>query len=443
MPRDPTSHRGSRAIERMVEHAPGTGALALWMPHRHVDPQLEAAEQAAVDAVAGFAFGRQRRAGPAPVFTDGTALHYRRSFESLPLAEQTGRVAHAVLHVALRHPQRFVALRARLGDADLALFTTCADAIVNSALAHLPWLRLPADAVRLEQLLAEALGIATEASRALLDWDVERLYRAIDDRRPRASGNDDARRDGPRSARVRAMGAGTAIDLAPDALGHEAPEAQAEGAREWSERLLRAHAADGEHSMLRTLIADLPRERTPWEQLLRTRVARALAPRREPSWSRPTRSWLANRGRDASGRRMPWEPGTSRLQRVPRLAVVVDVSGSVEDALMARFARELAAITRRAGAPILLIVGDDRVRRLEWLAAGETDALRDLAFIGGGATDFTPLLQAADTHHPDLGIVLTDLQGPVRMRPRWPVLWAVPEAFASTSVPFGRLLVLD
>jgi len=39
--------------------------------------------------------------------------------------------------------------------------------------------------------------------------------------------------------------------------------------------------------------------------------------------------------------------------------------------------------------------------------------------------------------------VLTDLDGPARFRPRWPVLWAVPESARRAHVPFGHLLSLD
>ena len=422
----PSGHRGTRAIERMVEFAPGTGGLALWMGHRDLD---------AGDPDAPAAL----------LLTDGTTLLYRPAFADLGLDEQTGRVAHAVLHVALRHVQRLAALQARTGDADPELFNTCADAIVNSALGHLGWLSLPPGAIRLEQLLLEVLAVAPDPVRALLEWDVERLYRAIDDRRPaggRDASNRGSNRDGPRAARVRALGAGTPPDLLPQAVAQEAPEEQVAAAREWAERMLRAHAGDGEHSMLRALLADLHRPRTPWEQVLRTRLARSLATRPEPSWSRPSRSWIANQGRGGPNRRMPWEPGLTGTRRVPRLAVIVDVSGSVDDALMARFAREVEAITRRTESGLVLIVGDDRVRRVERFAPGRS-TLREVTFHGGGGTDFTPLLEEATAHDPDIAVVLTDLQGPARHRPRCPVLWAVPREHAAAVAPFGRTVVLD
>ena len=435
-------HRGTRAVQRMVEHAPATGGLALWV--RHVDLPVDADE----------AYDGGDDTAP-PVHTDGLHLRYQPRFATLPLAQQAGWVAHEVLHIALRHPQRYLDLKTLLGDVDLGLFNTCADAIVNSTLSHLGWLQLPAGGARLETLLHAALGESMTVDAALLQWDVERLYRAIDDRRsgPGGGKNDDTRQqpspspreDGPKAARVRAMGGPRHADLKPGADTRGPPEQEAEATRQWSERLLRAHTGDGDFSLLRTLGADLPRTRTPWQQVLRVQLARALTPQRAVSWSRPARSYIANQGRNTAGHRMPWEPGFSASRRVPRLAVVVDVSGSVDDALLQQFAREIEAITRRLETGLVLVVGDDRVRHVERVDAADAgrSGLRGLACHGGGGTDFTPLLQEADTHRPDIGVVLTDLQGPARFQPRWPVVWAVQRQHAAATAPFGRLLVLD
>ena len=171
-------HRGTRAIQRMVEFAPSTGGLALWVSHQDVH------DAPATDGMTP------------PVATDGDTLFYAAAFERLPLPEQIGLIAHEVLHIALRHPQRCIALQQLLGDVDRRLYTLCADAIVNSALGHLSWLRLPRAAITLEQLLASALNLTQTAEAALLAWDVERLYRAIDDRRAHRR----VHRDGPRVA---------------------------------------------------------------------------------------------------------------------------------------------------------------------------------------------------------------------------------------------------
>ena len=218
-------------------------------------------------------------------------------------------------------------------DDTLSQLAICADA--NSALGRLAWLELPASAVRLEQLLGSALAQQHSATAALLAWEVERLYREIDDRKPPTSGGrkqargssasgaqqasaDSTRRaDGPRAAMAGALGAALANDLAPGKETLAAPQDEADDALEWAERVLRGHVGNGAHSMLRALIADLPRPRTPWEQVLRTQLARALAQRPGLSWSRPSRSHIANQGR-AGTRRMPWEPGPTASRAVPR-----------------------------------------------------------------------------------------------------------------------------
>ena len=430
------AHRGTLAVQRLVEFAPSTGGLALWVRHENVDD----------------------RDAPS-IATDGTTIRYGPRFAALDLDVRTGLVAHQVLHIGLRHAQRYLDLQRVVGDVDLRLFNVCADAIVNSTLAHLGWLRLPDGSVHLERLLERVLLVRTTVDEALLAWDVEALYRAIDDRLPagrsgrrgdRGAHDADAttssaarasRADGPRAAAARLLGASIVADLAPDTS--QGPEHEVELARTWNERLVRAHANDGAFSLMRTLVADLPRSRTPWEQVLRTRLARGLSSRPALSWSRPTRSWIANQGRAGprgSATRLPWEPGFGGMRPAPRLVVIVDVSGSIDDDLMQRFGIEIAAITRRLEAALVVVVGDDRVRRVTRHEPGR-GTLDDLVCEGGGGTDFTPLLEEADRHRPDLGVVLTDLDGPARFVPRWPVLWAVPVAHAAVP-PFGRMLVL-
>lgn len=435
----------------MVEFAPSTGGLALWIRHQDVDGD----------------------AAPAIAANDGTSIFYGPRFEELPPPVQVGLVAHQVLHVALRHAQRRDALARLVGDVDPQLYNLCADAIVNSTLSHLSWLELPPGSILLEDLLSAALNLQQGVEKSLLEWDLERLYRAIDDRkrstaasRGRRSGQGSERQsnkgdnggpeaadgaaqaadqqrsasDGQCAARARYLADRMIADLLP-AAETERPETEAEQSREWRERIVRAHAGDGVHSMLRELLADLPKVRTPWEQLLRTQLARGLSHQPDLSWSRPARSYLANQGR-IGGRRMPWEPGFSSAKAVARLAVMVDVSGSIDAPLLARFAGEIEAITRRLEASAVVIVGDERVSAVEQFEPGRSN-LREIQFSGGGGTDFTPLLREAERHAPDIGVFLTDLDGPAHYRPAFPVLWCVPIAQAAMPHPFGRKLVLD
>lgn len=416
-------HRGTAAVSRLVELAPATGALALWV--RHVDLA-------------------QARPDAPPLATDGRAMFYAPAFEALTLTQQIGWVAHELLHLALRHVPRRRALAAVLGDVDAELYNLCADAIVHSTLDHVPWLALPDGAVTLPRLLGVVLDEQATPEQALARWDVERLYRAVDDRRPGRNG----REDGHRAARARGMAARQSPDLLPEPTpgadgrgADDTPEDEAALAREWQQRLLRAQAADGEFSIWRTLGADLPRPRTPWEQVLRGWVARTLAPRPSVSWSRPSRACLALQGRAGPHRRAPFEPGRSAFSVVPTLAVVVDVSGSIDEALLARFGHELATLSRRGDAAVVRIVGDDRVREVRRFAPGAA-TLEAWTGDGGGGTDFAPLLAEAARHRPDLTLVLTDLDGPAGPRPPMPVVWAVPDSAPSRPVPFGRLLRL-
>jgi hypothetical protein len=425
-------HRGQRAVMRLVEFAPASGSLALWVQHQDVS-----ADEA-----------KAHSAGLLPAYTDGLVIHYTPAFERLPLAEQTGWVAHQVLHIALRHAQRFRALQRRLGDVDLALFNRCADAIVNSTLAEVDWIALPRNALTLPVLLDQVVEITRSADAALAEWDVERLYGAVDDREARANDRGDPRRDGPRAATLRALGGSANDDLKPAPQGPDAVVAEAEQTREWGDRLLRGHSGDGAMSMLRTLPADVPRVHTPWEQVLRTVVARALAPGLVENPSRPSRSWLANQGRVGRPHktgRLPWASGLTHTRRHASLVLVLDVSGSIDAPLLDRFAAELRALTRRLDAPLTLVLGDDRVRAVQRVAPGRLSRtqLSALSTPGAGGTDFTPLLEEASRHRPDLVVVLTDLDGPAHHRPRCPVLWAVPpHAGTAPAAPFGRVLAL-
>jgi len=138
-------------------------------------------------------------------------------------------------------------------------------------------------------------------------------------------------------------------------------------------------------------------------------------------------------------------PGISASRAVPRVALAIDASGSIDEGLLARFARELGALTRRLQAPLTCIVGDCAVRDVRLVDPGQSPSLlrRELqGFHAGGRTDFTPLLEEAARHRPDLIIVLTDLDGPARYRPVAPVLWVVPQAGAGAPVAFGRRLLL-
>lgn len=445
-------HRGTRAVQRLVEYSPASGGLALWMQHRDVD-------SAPVNARWAYEKGFRKNW---VIGNNGSTLFYGPEFERFSLDEQTGLVAHQVLHVALRHVAREQELARVMGELDSELYAVCADAIVNSSLSHLGWLRLPKGSVFLDVLLLRVLGIEEPIDTSLHRWDTESLYRAIDDRdwagstsrqatrRSRSSGsghtdfeeNAQSSRhlDGPKSAATRQLAQTMIRDLVPHP--EQSPEQVVDQQMQWAERLQRAHASDTTQSLMRQLLADNKPSRTPWQYILRTRLQRSLAQKHDINWSRPNRSWLANQGRTSTGHRMPWQPGVSYARACARLCIIVDVSGSVDESLMRQFAREIDRLMRVHAADAYLIVGDDRVRQQQQLRAG-CKPMHAIEFNGGGGTDFRPLITAASQYKPDIGIVLTDLDGPAGDAPAWPVIWAVSADASARPVPFGRMMVLE
>ena len=159
------------AIQRMVEYAPSTGGLALWVA-------TAGAATGHCDTAGWRAAGGHRR--PARCST-------RPAFDTLPLPQQAGLVAHAVLHVALRHPQRLHrAAAAAWATSTCGCSTLCADAIVNSALGHLAWLQLP-PATRCGWTSSAVRGAGRQQSsvrRHCWNGTSSGCTCAIDDRRP-------------------------------------------------------------------------------------------------------------------------------------------------------------------------------------------------------------------------------------------------------------------
>jgi len=432
-----SGHRGSKAVRRLVEYAPASGALALWMRHRDVT-QADGLPASIFQLQAGAV--RQQRKTP-PIANDGQTLYYTSHFEAYALEEQCALVAHQVLHIALRHAARFNELQSTHGKVDIELFTLCADALINASLSHLEWMKLPKGSIELSQLLQHVLSIEEPSDTSLLRWDTESLYRAIDDRDSTNSTRQakQSKRSG-QSEQSRAMAADMLPDLLPAA--EQKPEQQAEQVRLWSERLTRAHAADGEQSLIRQLLADRPKVRTPWQFLLRTRMNRSLSAQIALSWSRPTRSWIACQGKTRSGRKLPWQPGITAFREAPKLCVIADVSGSIDDELVRRFTSEIDRLLRIQRCAVKLIVGDDQVRHSAMLKPG-CEELSNIEFHGGGGTDFRPLVKAAAQWSPDLLIVLTDLDGPAGKPPSFPVIWAVTPQVMDIPAPYGIRIQLE
>ena len=419
------SARARRALVHLATDDPALAALALWCAHR------DAAE------------------GPA-ARTEGATIFYGPAFETLAPHEQVGLAAHHVLHVALRHGPRMGAMAARLGDGfDAPLFGLAADALVNAALVQAGY-GLPRPAVVLDDLLTRALGLPGGPA-ALADWDAERLYLRLagqgGGRGAAGEGGGKAPAPAAEEARRIAAEAGFAPDLTQGAPDAENPEG-ADQAALWRQHLSRALEAGRVSGrgigLLGHRIADLPVPRTPWELVLRRLLMRALLPGRAVTHRRPARDWIAAEAlaRAAGGPVPAFRPGVRRQLDVPRLALAVDASGSVDDGLLARLTAEVCGIARRMAAEITLIAFDDGVRWQVRLDAARGPAqIAALDWPRGGGTDFAPPIAAAQAMGASAVVILSDLDGPFGPPPRgMPVIWASPDD--APAPPFGRLISL-
>lgn len=430
-------HRATRALQKLVEKSPGTGSLSLFVRHRDSDPLPQMPWASA--------------------WTDGKTVCYAPEFEKFSFEEKIGVAAHELMHVALRHNPRRAALKRQMGYVDGYIYNIAADAIINQVLIGNSWLKLPGKPPILVELLKTVLNEDWEPKKALAHWSVEALYRALVDKAPKVIvvtegyGKDKTERKDERSPneRTRAYGAekGFEEDIPDSGAEDDYNEAkEAEEARAWAQRLIRAQAGDGSRGILREVIADLPRVRTPWEHILRSKLAKALRPQVTSTWNRPNRRYLAlSQSMIARGYDMPYEPGLNPSAPAMRLVVAVDTSGSIDDGLLKRFAAEICAMQSRTGAHVTVIVADDRIHG-EWeleVKPGRKD-LGPVRFHGQGGTNFGPAIARANELKASMIVYLTDLQGPAEVRPNCPIIWAVPAVYArDTKVPFGQLVALD
>lgn len=440
--------RATTALQRLAEADPALAALALWLAHRDADTGVP--EEA-----------REDGDGDPPAWTDGHTVFYGPGFADLHPDEQVGTAAHQILHAALGHPARDRAMAARLGPRHRPrLFNIAADALVNEAVLAAGH-SLPRPALTLAPLLARLPGESVPSAAALAKWDVEALARALagveggqspsegDGDAPHQAGAETGSNPGPaEDAAARARFApdidsreGTARDVPDDT----------EAAAEWQGRLARAleagRAAGRGLGALGFRLADLPRSAEPWERHLRRLAARALRPDSRPVWSRPARDWVAMEAsaRERGAPSPVFRPGTTRARPVPRIALGLDASSSVDDISLGLLLGEVAGIARRSAAELHLMAFDETVRLEARLPLTGTEAaLRRLDLPRGGGTDFTDLFARAASLDPALLVVLTDLDAPLPAMPprRIQVLWATPAAPA-TQPRYGRVLDLS
>lgn len=390
--------------------------------------------------------------------TDGRALFYAPAFvQSLSEPELIGVVAHEVTHLAYMH-------HVRRGGRDPEVWNRACDYAINRDLRAAGF-ALPAgglfspefDGQGAEQIFATLWGRRQQPQA-----------QAPEPQSQNDPGDDDGEagdsaggpQDGPGEAQdgegedgdgapgnsaganPGAAGQGSQAggdpggcggirDAAPDASGI----ADAAGEMESIVRQAIAVAAAGAGEIpgaLARLLAELNRPRINWRETVERFIDDAAS--RVLSWSRPDKRFL---GGDF------YMPGRQR-DSVGELAVVVDTSGSIDDAVLNAFASEVQGILDSGRVErVHVAYVDADVQGWQAFEAGDVVALEP---VGGGGTRFDVAWRHLAEQAPDAAaiIYLTDLDcygNAWGDEPPVPVLWCVWGGLR--AAPFGEVVPLD
>lgn len=412
MSSDHHSSRAGSALRALAEADPAIAALSLWCTHR--DAEVTA--------------------------TAGEVITYGPDFVQMPLHEQMGLAAHHVLHVALRHSARAQALQARLGEGfDAELFNLAADALINEAVLageH----ALPRPAVLATDLIKQALGEDTTVQQALGDWDAERLYFALSGQSGHGSSKEG-------EAQNYAQAQGFDPDL-ESAAGTPEEGDRVQDAARWRQHVTRAmdagRTAGRGIGRIGHRLADIAQPRVPWEQILRRLLTQAVMQALRISPHRPSRRWIATTAQalQTNSPEPGFEAGHRTQTDVPRIAVAMDASSSIDDARLALFWSEVTGIARRMRAALEVTVFDDAIRHHVQIDPSATHVPLPQVPRGGG-TDFAPVIALAQKSGAAALVVFTDLEADAGPRPKGlRVIWAVPEAGVIVP-PYGQLIDLS
>lgn len=326
--------------------------------------------------------------------TDGESIQYNPKWVSdLKLNELTFVLAHEVLHCVFQH-------MTRRGHRNAMKWNIAGDYIVNDVLIKERVGAMPTGGLHDSKLVSEGNG-TTEGVYNLLP---------------------------PESENKSVGQAGGPMDQVNDAGHDQASNTQKEA--EMRVRVVQARNAAkmaGKLSAnLARLVNDLVQPRVDWKSILR----RFLTTRAkiDLSYSRPKRRFLAE---DIY---LPSLTG----EKLGRIAVAIDCSGSISPKVLAEFSAEIKAIVEDTRPELVeVIYFDSEVCGRATFGPDDTVEIKPH---GGGGTAFSPIFKALADFQPIACVVLTDLQcDDFGDAPAYPVLWASTD---SGNAPFGEIVLL-
>lgn len=370
---------------------------------------------------------------PTMAVDEGWRLYVNPSFaDKLSERELVGVLWHELEHLLRAHHAR--AREMGVDRRTHRLWNLATDAAINDGAQELGF-TLPEGVIYPERLGLEPGGLEEAYYRALLEQAEEDPFQREGDG---PEGEGDGASPPPDAA---AWDHGSGADglerpweLPRDHAEHPAVgEVQAAQLREEvARRVLEHHRSRG------TLPAGMVRWAegvvnpvVPWQRVLRSLVRQGLRQvlgRTRVSYERP------HRRQAAFGRVLM--PGSYDVR--PRVAVVIDTSGSVSERMLAQALAEVDALLSRVGAEVWALAVDAAAAQ-----AQKVRRARDIKLVGGGGTDMRVGIEAALELRPkvDLVVVLTDGFTPWPAEPpRVPVVAGIfgdPEAPAETHAVYA------
>lgn len=336
---------------------------------------------------------------PTMAVDSGWRMYYNPDFVVAENVEELATaLLHESMHCMLSHAVRFDAIDS--GDGSAVIWNVAGDCSINETLdeAEMPWPKT-IQPLRVEQFAKQGLktGMTTEAMYLRL---MEKLPRSPDFAgRDCGSGVDRIRRryelpdndeDAPSASRGQQE---TVIDRVASDILSSARDGKDQGSMPAGLLLWAQDHLD---------------PKLDWRRLLGVRLRRAVASvagRRDYSYVRPSRRQDAMRQQGLSVV-LP----AMRQPAPPRVAVVVDTSGSISQKELREFIGEVAGIVRSVGVSqgVWVIACDAQAYPAQRLSS--MSSLENLKLKGGGGTDMGAGIDAALAirPRPQVVVVITD-----------------------------------
>ncbi len=330
--------------------------------------------------------------------TDGDSIFFNPAWlEGLSLPETTFVLAHETLHCVFQHMFRREGRNANR-------WNIATDYVINDVLVKEKIGVMPKGGLLDPQLVIQGKGTAEGVYKLLPD--------STEKQGPGDHGGamDECRDGGKDPAETASKEANMRVKIA-----------QARNAAKMQGKL---------SAGLDRLVKEMTRVDSNWKEVLRRFFTdRAKV---DLSYARPKRRFLAD------DLYLPSLVG----EKLGRVVIAVDCSGSVDDSLLAVFGREANGVKQDAAPSQVDVVYFDSKVLGDVETFGPDDTLT-LKPRGGGGTKFSPIFQLLETQDekPVACIVLTDLQcsdfGPM---PSFPVLWASTDR--NGRAPFGEVIFI-